>query len=232
MPRCLLVILLISAGCAGTVHGVVFIDRNRDGVRQPDEPGVPNVRVGLDHHTFTTTDASGRYHFVAMQPANFAWARVPDGFRPGAAFVRADATNDIALHPLTAREAAAPMTFVVAADTHATTSTGDWNGGDLEDAIAQALALPEPPRFFTIVGDVTQGNAEDEFERVDAALKRTPVPWVLVPGNHDWYDGGAQWRARLGPDNYSFDTGELHVIVWDTNRPPEEQLAFFEHQRG
>jgi outer membrane protein assembly factor BamB len=226
----LVAILALVAGCATTVRGVVYVDHNRDGQRQRDEPGVVNVRVALDDHSFTTTRSDGSFAFVELQSANFAWARVPDGFRAAAAFARADMEADIALQPLSAKELAAPLTFVVAADTHATTSTGAWDGGDLEDAIAQAVALPEPPRFFTIVGDVTQGNALEEFSRVDAALQATSVPWVLVPGNHDWYDGGAAWRARLGPDTYSFDIGEVHVVVWDTNRSSDEQLSFFENE--
>nr|MBA2543288.1 PQQ-binding-like beta-propeller repeat protein [Deltaproteobacteria bacterium] len=102
-----------------------------------------------------------------------------------------------------------------------------WDGGDLEEAFAQAVALPTPPRFFTIVGDVTQENKDAEFSRVDDALAGVHVPWVPVPGNHDWYDGGRTWRSRWGPDNYSFDAGNLHVVIWDTNLPEPDQIAFF-----
>jgi uncharacterized protein (TIGR03382 family) len=41
------------------------------------------------------------------------------------------------------------------------------------------------------------------------------VPYVPVPGNHDWYDGGAAWFAHYGPDNYSFDLGGVHFVVWN-----------------
>lgn len=50
---------------------------------------------------------------------------------------------------------------------------------------------------------------------VDAALARLGVPWVPVPGNHDWYDGGVTWSRRYGPDNYSFDAANIHFIVWN-----------------
>jgi outer membrane protein assembly factor BamB len=221
--------LVMSLGCAGTVRGVVFVDHNGDGVRQHTEHGLANVVVALDRHVFTRTGDDGAYFFAAATPAAHVWARVPAGYRPGAVFGRVTVESvDLPLTPLTARELAAPLRFVVAADAHATVSTGLWDGGDLEDAIGQAVAQAEPPRFFTIVGDVTQNGRDAEFTRVEQALRGLDVPWVPVPGNHDWFDGGAAWRARWGPDNYSFDSGELHVVVWDTNLTPEDQLAFLE----
>lgn len=221
---------MLGIGCAGVARGVVFVDRNGDGVRQRGEPGVAGVTVALDHRAFTTTDADGVYSFDPATPAAYVWVSVPDGFRPGPAYRRAGDAVDVGVSPLTTQQLAAPLTFVVAADTHATVATGVWDGGDLEGAIQQALALPEPPRFFTIVGDVTQGNADAEFSRVESATSNTAVPWVPVPGNHDWYDGGATWRRRWGPDNYSFDVGKLHVVVWDTNLSTEDQLTFFRNE--
>ncbi|MEO8700958.1 MAG: PQQ-binding-like beta-propeller repeat protein [Kofleriaceae bacterium] len=231
--RCVVLATLALAGCAASVRGVVFVDRNRDGVWQKgDEPGVANATVALDHRMFTTTNAKGEYTFTAATPAAHVWVSVPDGYRPGPVYGRATAQVDLPLTALSEDEIAAPLSFVVAADTHATprAQEGPWNGGDLEGALRQALALPLPPRFFTIVGDVTQGNQDAEFERVESAVRDVAVPWVPVPGNHDWYDGGATWRARWGPDNYSFDAGGVHFVVWDTNLPPEDQLDFFERE--
>jgi len=218
-------------GCATTVHGVVFSDLNHDGKRQRNEPAVPGAVVMLDRGPSIRTDASGRYDFLAPDDQGVVWVRVPDGFRPGAVWRHADGgMADLPLVPLTADELASPLTFVVAADTHTTTSQGNWDGGDLDDALSQALGLATPPRFFTIVGDVTQSNADAEFTRVETTLASFPIPWIPVPGNHDWYDGGVAWRKRWGPDNYSFDVGDLHVVVWDTNLPEEDQIAFFERE--
>ncbi len=225
----LLAIAGCLAGCATSVHGVVFVDRNHDGVRQKDEPGVSGAVVMLDRGQPIRTDPVGRYDFLTPDAAGVVWVRVPDGFRPGSVWKHADApSTDLPLVPLTEDELAAPQTFVVAADTHTTTSQGAWDGGDLDDAFAQALGLATPPRFFTIVGDVTQSNAASEFDRVEDTLRGFSIPWVAVPGNHDWYDGGVAWRRRWGPDNYSFDTGDLHVVVWDTNLSEDDQIAFFE----
>jgi outer membrane protein assembly factor BamB len=232
--RPLLLLALLSA-CATSVGGRVYLDRNRDRIRQHDEPGIPGVVVTLDRTTSARTGPDGSFRLDASSDQGIVWVRVPDGYKPGPVWVRADEIGtgvDLPLTPLTATELEAPLTFVVAADTHTTAvgqpaENGNWDGGDLDDALAQAMGLAQPPRFFTIVGDVTQANGEGEFSRVEEALAKLPVPWVPVPGNHDWYDGGVVWRKRWGPDNYSFDAGNLHVVIWDTNLSEEDQIAFF-----
>lgn len=230
--RRLLIVCACAAqpACAATVAGVVYIDRNGDGVRQDDEPGVPGATVMLDHGTATgKSGPDGWFSLEAAAGAASVWVRTPAGFRPGPVWARLDGRAELALSPLSPEADRAPVTFVVASDTHIVTPTpGDpWDNGDLADAIDQAIALPEPPRFFTIVGDVTQANRPDEFARVEEALRDVAVPWIPVAGNHDWYDGGRAWRERWGPDNYSFDVGDLHVIVWDTNLGEDVQLDFF-----
>lgn len=47
---------------AGVLRGQAFYDRNRDGVRQPDEPGVPGVRVGIRNSRLSlNVDYNGNY---------------------------------------------------------------------------------------------------------------------------------------------------------------------------
>src|SRR6185436_6926334 len=214
--------------CAVSVHGVVYIDRNGDHVRQDNEPAVPDAIVMLDSGAMVArTNGKGAYSIEAPAGGGIVWVHVPAGFRPGPVWTRVGGTADLPLVPLTPEEDARPLVFVVAADSHMWTGDGPWTGGDLADGIDQAISLATPPRFFTIVGDVTQSDRPEQFQRVEEALAGISVPWIPVAGNHDWYDGGKAWRARWGPDSYSFDVGELHVVVWDTNLPDEEQLAFF-----
>jgi len=224
-----LVLLSINAGCATTVVGHVFVDHDGDGVWQKGEPSVAGAVVAVGSEAFTVTDSAGFYRLDTMGGSDIVWVRVPDGYRVGPvwALTKPGTDVDLGLTTLTTEQAAAPLTFVVAADSHTTNSpAASWDGGDLEDAIDQAIGLAEPPRFFTIVGDITQGNQPAQFSRVEAALSGVTVPWVPVPGNHDWYDGGAEWRAHWGPDQYSFDAGQVHFVVWDTNLPAEQQISF------
>jgi outer membrane protein assembly factor BamB len=221
----------LVAACGVPIRGVVFVDHNRDGLRQDDEPGIAGVRVGWERVGFATTRGDGSYDLDAVSDTGLVWVRVPDGYRPGAVWRWIDSGGgdgiDLGVVPITADEAAAPLTFVVASDSHVTADPmNTWDGGDLVDAIDQALGLPEPPRFFTIVGDITQSNTDAEFERIAAAVGQFAVPWVPVAGNHDWYDGGANYRRYFGPDNYAFDAGGVHFVVWDTNLPDDDQIAF------
>lgn len=226
-------LLAVALACAASgclVTGGVFVDRNGDGLRQLGEPGVAGAVVALERRQFTTTDADGLFTMTGGVPGDIVWVRVPDGFRPGPAWtiVVPQQALSLPLVPLTAAEAAAPLTFVVGADTHVTTDPADpWDPGELTDVFDQATGQAVPPRFLTIVGDLTQSNDQAEFDRLQRGLATQPAPWVPVPGNHDWYDEGMTYRAMYGPDNYSFDIGDVHVIVWDTNMGAEDQLAFF-----
>src|SRR6185503_17162777 len=97
---------------------------------------------------------------------------------------------------------------------------------DLAAAAREATALDPPPAFFTILGDVTQGNQKDQFELVDASLAGLGVPYIPVPGNHDWYDGGTAWFAHYGPDNYSFDIDKVHFVVWNMSMSEDDIRSY------
>jgi outer membrane protein assembly factor BamB/predicted phosphodiesterase len=217
--RVVLAVIAIAASSASaaTIHGLVYEDTNGDGKPSAGERGVAGAVVAYDVQVFTETDASGQFDLqVPDGPPGIVWVRVPDGFAPGPVWAPADGTHDVDLGlvrlPAPVRP---PFSFVVAADTHIYKSEEYFGARDLAMAAAEATALDPPPAFFTILGDITQGNLPAEFALVDRALAGLDVPYVPVPGNHDWYDGGKAWFAHYGPDNYSFDLGGIHFVVWN-----------------
>src|SRR5580765_4012364 len=125
--------LAILSGCATTLQGSVFVDRNGDHVRQTNEPGLAGVVVAVDRDAFTTTDGDGNFALDTYAPGAIVWARPPTGYRPGPAWVPATAgTLEIGLAP---QPASGPLTFVVAADSHTPVDmTTAWDGGDLGEA--------------------------------------------------------------------------------------------------
>ena len=216
----MIVLALTAPASARTIRAVVFDDADGDGRRAPGERGVAGAVVAYGAVSFAVTDAEGEAALVIpARGPGVAWARVPDGFAPGPVWTPVEG-KDTALLPLRrlARPHRGPITFVVAADTHL--SGAQPFADDLAAAAAAATALDPAPAFFTILGDITQGNQEAEFDLVDRGLAGLTVPYVPVPGNHDWYDDGEAWRRRYGPDNYSFDIDRVHFVVWNMAMSP------------
>jgi outer membrane protein assembly factor BamB len=210
-----IVLALSSTASARGIHGLVYDDANGDGLPSAGERGIAGAVVSYEGRRFGKTDANGRYELdVPLRAGGIVWVRVPDGFVPGPAWTRVDGREelDVGLRRLPAPHRG-PLTFTVAADTHL--SAERPFALDLGAVARAATALDPPPAFFTILGDVTGGSQPAHFALVDQSLEGLEVPYVPVPGNHDWYDGGAAWRAHYGPDNYSFDIGDVHFVVWN-----------------
>lgn len=74
---------------SGRIVGQVFLDANRDGSRQPDEPGAAQVEVVLGERYRTWTDAQGRFEFPAVatgaQHLNLTLTTVPLPWAPPSA---------------------------------------------------------------------------------------------------------------------------------------------------
>ena len=66
-------------------------------------------------------------------------------------------------------------------------------------------------------GDLTESASEEEFLAFTDLLEKAPVPFALMPGNHDVYDAHLpHYNNRFGPGNYAFDLCSVHVAVLDT----------------
>jgi outer membrane protein assembly factor BamB/predicted phosphodiesterase len=218
--RVVLVVLgvaIASSASAATIHGLVYDDTNRDGKPSVGEPGIANAVVAFETKQFVVTDASGHFDLrVADDAQGIVWVRVPEGFVPGPVWARWSGNGDIDLGvKRLAKPLTGPLTFVVAADTHIPYTEEFFGAADLARVARIATSIDPPPAFFTILGDITQGSRPPEYALVDRALAGLEVPWIPVPGNHDWYDGGAAWFGHYGPDNYSFDLGGVHFLVWN-----------------
>lgn len=61
----------------GEVSGIVYVDSNQNGAREPNEPAIPNAVVRVVHEgnnaliEETRTDRDGRYQFQNLGPARY-----------------------------------------------------------------------------------------------------------------------------------------------------------------
>jgi outer membrane protein assembly factor BamB/predicted phosphodiesterase len=222
-----LALLAVRAAEARVVEGSVFVDANGDGLLNPGEATVPGAVVAYGIEQFVVADRQGAFRLDAPDDEQgIIWVRVPDGYRPGPVWAKAIPTTariDLPLRRLPA-PLRGPLSFVVAADTHITADQPFF--ADLRDIALDATALEPAPAFFTILGDVTQSNKPAQFELVDRSLAYLGVPYIPVPGNHDWYDDGVAWFAHYGPDNYSFDIDTTHFVVWNMAMSTEDLARY------
>ncbi|MBD3246340.1 MAG: DUF11 domain-containing protein [Candidatus Omnitrophica bacterium] len=50
------------------VIGKVFHDRNEDGIQQPGEEGIPDVKIATEDGLYVVTDKDGKYHIDGLKP--------------------------------------------------------------------------------------------------------------------------------------------------------------------
>ncbi len=229
-PVAIALALVLAAGSvaqARAITGIVFDDVDGNGTRGATEPGVAGAIVGIGTTLFVRTDERGAFRLEG--DTGIAWVSVPDGFRPGPVWTKLDGkvAVELPLHRLATRPTG-PVTFVAASDSHTSFAHPFWD--DLGDASLIATERDPRPAFFTILGDVTQNTTPVQYVLNDQLLGNLDVPYVPVPGNHDWYDGGRAWRDHYGPDNYSFDLGSVHFVVWNMVMREEDTLAFFHRE--
>jgi hypothetical protein len=223
-------VLVFGAGLAQaqTISGVVFWDRNNNGIRDEGELGLANVSVS-DQDTVVRTNAAGVYQLPAGRGHGFIFVSVPDGFRSVGSFWRkASEASQFALAPRRVLD----FRFIHASDTHISQESAPRMRR--LRAVVDSIA----PAFLLISGDlvrdalrVNEGEATGYYELfgVERNLFKTPV--FTVPGNHEIFGierersrvdsthalfGKAMYRSYLGPDYYSFTHGGVHFVALNT----------------
>jgi 3',5'-cyclic AMP phosphodiesterase CpdA len=228
------VILLVGfpslvAAQAG-IRGVVFEDRNANGIRDAGEAGIQGVRVS-NQAAVALTDASGAYALEGTG-TGLAFVSIPRGHRASGAWwkpIAPAASLDFGL--VTYREPV-PFTFVHASDTHIAPATvaRTQRLGRLVDSLAPSLAL--------VTGDlvrdalrVAEEEASGYYRLFDETTRAFSVPVFTVPGNHEIFGverarslvspahplyGRGMYRRFRGPDYYSFDAGGVHFVALNT----------------
>ena len=214
------------------VHGVVFDDRNANGVRDAGERGIAGVVVS-DQDEVVRTDRDGNYALDVAGGYGLVSVSVPAGRRVVGRWWKpaGDGTASVDF-ALAGARAADTFTFIHASDPHLAPDVV----GRL-DRVGE-IAKAHKAAFVIVSGDLvrdamgaTEADAIAQFQLYLKTIAAFPVPVRSALGNHDLFgiDGDApgvgpddplygkqMYRRFLGPDYYSFDYGELHFVSLDT----------------
>lgn len=87
---------------------------------------------------------------------------------------------------------------------------------DGEETFKQILKQlnADPPAFAVNTGDFVSRGQKSEYEHYIKLIKSAKFKVYNVMGNHDEVYGGGKWFAKyFGPDHYSFDYENSHLII-------------------
>lgn len=212
------------------ITGVVFEDRNRNGMQDSGEPGIANVAVS-NQDAVVVTDAKGAFTLPSAG-TGVVFVSTPNAYRAVGNFWRPANSSAPPSFGLTRDAAGAELSFIHASDTHISAASL------ARTQRLRALVDSVSPNLLLITGDLVRDalrvpEAEatgyyDMFVKERNAF-RTPV--FTVPGNHENFGierdtshvpvthplyGRAMYHHYLGPDYYSFTRGGVHFVGLNT----------------
>lgn len=228
-----------------TARGVVFEDRNADGVRNDGEPGVARVAVS-NGHDVVTTDAQGRYELpivdnvfvvkpsgwqVPLQPKTHLpqhyYSYRPEGSPetqyPGVA--PTGALPDSIDFPLTRQKESKRFRIVCFGDTQPRNQQEvDFVSHDVVEELVGVDAA-----FGMTLGDLAYDHLET-LVPIASTIGLLGLPWHHVIGNHDVNrdtktpeDAFETYTRIFGPPYYAFNYGDVHFValnsvMWEPDR--------------
>ncbi len=210
-----------------SIRGIVFYDKNENGVLDKDEAGMAGVSVS-DQVQVVVSDAQGRYEIHSAKGYGFVLVTAPEGYTSTASWQKVAATNDFALAK---KNTPATFSFIHASDTHISEKSVD------RMQKLREIVSATKPDFLLITGDlvkdalrVSEKEASGYYELYKKEIEKFTVPVWSVPGNHEIFGierhlslvsqshplyGKKMYHHYLGPNYYSFNYGGIHFVGLD-----------------
>lgn len=224
----LLPLLLLSAQIAlAQVRGVIYFDKNANGIQDKGEEGIAGVAV-TDQEQVVLTNSEGQYQFLKPKGFGFVAISLPDGYRTKTWWQRVATENNFALSK---SEIKTSFTFIHASDIH----ISQKSAGRMEKL--RALVDQYKPDFILVTGDlvkdalrVSEKEASSYYELYRKEIEKFTVPVWNVPGNHEIFGierhlslvskthplyGKKMYHHYLGPNYFSFNMGGFHFVGLD-----------------
>jgi len=218
----------------GTATGRVFEDQNGNCRFDPvsDQP-VPGVGVS-DGGSVVLSAEDGSYRVDLTSQSHTLFITQPAGYtRTQKFYLNLDnaskVQHDFALTKSPAPDPVLPR-FVQTTDIHI---HGEPDREPFARAIEEINHLAPAAHFVVATGDLIEdGDHLNEFEVYTSTTQLSRIPWFHVYGNHDQNRDGrepaANYRRFLGPDYYSADFGDLHLVMLNSVHPSERQDRWLE----
>ncbi len=218
--------------------GTVYLDADADGQRDPEEAGLPGVRVS-NQRDIVVTDAEGRWR-LPVDDDTTLFVIKPRGYRtpvdangiPRGYYQHKPAGSPKSKFPGVAPTGALPASvdFPLGRspepDCFTVAVLGDTQTRDAREVgYTAAAVVPDVagagPAFGVVLGDVVFDNLSVTEPLVEV-MGHAGFPWYYVIGNHDEnYDADGDAHADesfervFGLSYSSFDYGPVHFIALD-----------------
>lgn len=222
-----------------TATGTVYLDSNRNQLKDADEKGLSGIRVsnGID---IVETDDNGVYTlnidddtiiFVIkprgyMTPVNqdrlpvFHYIHKPHGSPEGLKYAGVAPTGPLPESidfPLYEQEEPDTFKILVFGDTQPTSMQEiEWLAHDVIEEVIGTEAI-----LGISLGDLV-GDKLELFQPLNEVMSTVGIPWYNVYGNHDMNFAATEdkyadetFERVFGPTCYSFDWGPVHFINID-----------------
>lgn len=234
-----------NAFAEGSVKGVVFWDRNKDGIQDFREPGIPNVCVSNGKEV-VKTNKKGVYKLPAyddmvvfvvkpsgwMTPVNeynvplFSYIHKPAGSPSEIQRFRGIAPTgplpDKVNFPLYKSKRSKRFNAVITGDTQV---YNDREINYLRNSLVKE-ARETRAEFCISMGD-NLGDDLELYPRYLEVMGEMGIPVYYVPGNHDLdfdatsdEDSFDTFKSYIGASYFSFNYGDVHFVVLDSVEYP------------
>ena len=222
-----------------SITGIVYEDLNKNGIKDPDEKGVPEVPVSNGSQV-ELTNASGEYK-IGLNEDNIIFVIKPSGYTfncnennqpefyyvhkmngsPELKYKGIPATGKVPQSvdfPLISKPYTENFRILVFGDPQPYTLE---EMGFFRQAVVSELLEVQGVAFGISLGDLV-GDDLDLFAPYKETVRQIGIPWHNVIGNHDInYDAKEEkysdetFEKEFGPANYSFNYGMVHFIILD-----------------
>lgn len=217
-------------------------DANMIGIVK-DSSGKPIVGVPVtDGYTYVVTDENGVYQIVGSRYARKAYLSIPSGYEvpldenshlpafysPGTIIRDQQNRYDFTLTPQSTPEE--KFTLVMIGDPQCQTEAQvlRYTSESIPNiqSTLSTFATKYPNPYAITLGDITF-DSTNTWEGMKKSMSNIKVgsrylPFFQCIGNHDHnsqtstdFDATASYFENFGPTDYSFDRGNIHIIVMD-----------------